>query len=180
MGKILNLKNLDLDSSGIQSLPSSIGKLINLKKLDLGHTEKLSDLPSEIGNLASLKTLYTCPHSLSYGIKNNLCHAVAYKNVRNAIESGKIDWYSSETSFTRVFRNSCEHITLHEGDDRRYVFPGRKYSSDNEDKFTFELGDQPSVHIFDITKSDVIYRLLTHYEESFIRLIKRSNAMNHE
>ena len=56
IGDLISLNRLDLDYSGITSLPSSIGRLHNLEELSLVETG-LSCLPDEIGDLASLENL---------------------------------------------------------------------------------------------------------------------------
>ncbi|RVW60067.1 TMV resistance protein N [Vitis vinifera] len=53
-----NLERLDLSSTAIEELPSSIGHLKALKHLDLSCCENLVSLPGSISNLSSLETLY--------------------------------------------------------------------------------------------------------------------------
>ncbi|PON96543.1 NB-ARC domain, LRR domain containing protein [Trema orientale] len=51
------LRALDLSSSGIQTVPSSIGKLKHLRYLDLSRNYKIEELPDSITNLLNLQTL---------------------------------------------------------------------------------------------------------------------------
>ncbi|GMN27470.1 hypothetical protein TIFTF001_046145 [Ficus carica] len=51
------LVSLNLDSTGIQSLPSSIGSLENLSRLNLNNCKSFSNIPSSIHKLKSLKYL---------------------------------------------------------------------------------------------------------------------------
>ncbi len=57
VGYLCNLTKLDLQDSGVASLPSSIGRLRNLKELNLNSTIHLRTLPEEIGDLSSLVRL---------------------------------------------------------------------------------------------------------------------------
>ncbi|XP_034675535.1 disease resistance protein RPV1-like isoform X12 [Vitis riparia] len=52
-----NLKRLDLDRTGIEELPSSIGCLKALQHLDLSYCKSLRSLSESICNLSSLETL---------------------------------------------------------------------------------------------------------------------------
>ena len=53
-----NLERLDLSSTTIKELPSSISQLKALKHLDLSCCENLVSLPESICNLRSLEILY--------------------------------------------------------------------------------------------------------------------------
>lgn len=68
------LTRLELEDTGVISLPSSISKLSALRNLNLRNNHILESLPSEIGNLANLTLLdlernetYTVRTYLSYG-----------------------------------------------------------------------------------------------------------------
>ena len=56
LGKLLNLKTLDLHRNSIEKLPASIGCLKELKNLDLSGNE-LQLLPAELGELTLLQTI---------------------------------------------------------------------------------------------------------------------------
>ncbi len=56
IGRLQNLKVLDLSGNAIQELPTSIGELHNLRKLNLSGNA-LTRLPEEIGALENLKSL---------------------------------------------------------------------------------------------------------------------------
>jgi len=58
IGRLQNLKELDLCGLTCTLLPPSIGKLQNLTILDLSFSSLLSNLPEEIGDLASLEELH--------------------------------------------------------------------------------------------------------------------------
>jgi len=60
IGKLSNLITLNLDGSGIASLPSGIGELQNLNDLKLSFTCNLVTLPEEIGKLSNLISLDLC------------------------------------------------------------------------------------------------------------------------
>jgi len=60
IGNLTNLITLNLDGSGIVSLPSGIGRLKSLKDLKICRTKNLATLPEEIGNLTNLITLSLC------------------------------------------------------------------------------------------------------------------------
>ena len=53
-----SLTTLDLESSSIKELPSSIGRLRALEHLYLSSCKDLVNLPESICNLSSLKTLH--------------------------------------------------------------------------------------------------------------------------
>ena len=57
-GSMKSLTTLDLESSGIKELPSSIGRLRALEHLYLSSCKDLVNLPESICNLSSLKTLH--------------------------------------------------------------------------------------------------------------------------
>ena len=58
-----NLRELYLDGTGINNLPSSTVHLTGIEYLDLAHCESLESLPESICNLRSLQTLlvHNCP-----------------------------------------------------------------------------------------------------------------------
>ena len=56
LGKLLNLKTLDLHRNSIEKLPASIGCLKELKNLDVSGNE-LQLLPAELGELTLLQTI---------------------------------------------------------------------------------------------------------------------------
>jgi len=62
--QIKTLKNLNLDSLGIATIPKCIGNLKNLESLNLNYND-LTNLPSEMGKLKKLKELYLDENQLS-------------------------------------------------------------------------------------------------------------------
>ena len=56
-GDMGNLRELDLNSTGIEELPSSIGHLKALEYLSLAYCKSLVSLPDSLCNLTSLKIL---------------------------------------------------------------------------------------------------------------------------
>ena len=67
-----SLTTLDLESSGIKELPSSIGRLRALEHLYLSSCKDLVNLPESICNLSSLKTLHVRDCSKLHGSKLDL------------------------------------------------------------------------------------------------------------
>ena len=57
LGKIINLKDLDLTYKKLSTLPESIGELKNLRELDAS-MNNLTSLPESIGKLKNLTELY--------------------------------------------------------------------------------------------------------------------------
>ena len=55
--KLVNLKELYINSINLKALPKDIGNLINLEELTIGGDCKLKKLPKEIGKLTNLKKL---------------------------------------------------------------------------------------------------------------------------
>ena len=56
-GDMSKLREIDLSSTRIKKLPSSIGHLKALQHLDLSHCKSLRSPPESICNLSSLETL---------------------------------------------------------------------------------------------------------------------------
>lgn len=65
--KLVNLKELYINSINLKALPKDIGNLINLEELTIGGDCKLKKLPKEIGKLTNLKKL-----EISYEKSNEL------------------------------------------------------------------------------------------------------------
>lgn len=63
IGRLVNLKNLNLSSNNLTSLSGNIGLLCNLEKLDLCDN-KLTKIPKEIGQLKKLKSLNLTDNAL--------------------------------------------------------------------------------------------------------------------
>ncbi len=63
IGKLTNLKHLNICNNPITHLPKSIGKLSNLITLDL-HSNHLKIVPKSIGNLTNLQWLNLCRNQL--------------------------------------------------------------------------------------------------------------------
>ena len=53
-----NMKDLNLNSTAIRELPSSIGTLRTLETLTLDHCKSLNNLPNKVAELRSLRALY--------------------------------------------------------------------------------------------------------------------------
>ena len=56
VGRLTNLRRLDLGGNRLTSLPPEVGRLTNLQELDLGGN-RLTSLPPEVGRLTNLRRL---------------------------------------------------------------------------------------------------------------------------
>jgi internalin A len=64
IGQLINLREVDLNSNQLISLPTEIGQLINLTRLDLNNNQ-LAKLPAEAGQLNNLRELYISNNQLT-------------------------------------------------------------------------------------------------------------------
>ena len=71
IGKLINLKELDVSSNQLTSLPSNIGKLVKLKELSV-YSNQLTSLPSDIGKLVNLEKLVVSFNQLT-SLPSSIC-----------------------------------------------------------------------------------------------------------
>jgi len=71
IGKLTELKKLDLTGNNIKTLPPEIGQLANLETLRLGKNP-IESFPEEIGNCTKLKTLVLKGSVISADVKDQL------------------------------------------------------------------------------------------------------------
>ena len=98
IGKLINLKELNIHGSDLKKLPKEIGKLTKLKKLDIsygnyGECDKLEGVPKEICNLVNLENIQMKSEKINKKVLKGLLKAIIDNDFNNIkkIEFGKYE-----------------------------------------------------------------------------------------
>ena len=103
IGKLINLKELNIHGSDLKKLPKEIGRLTKLKKLDIsygtyGECDKLEELPKEICNLVNLENIQMKSKKINKKVLKELLKAIIDNDFNNIkkIEFGECEYMGGD------------------------------------------------------------------------------------